>query len=181
MPQADERHLLLEHNEEVLPHGDAGERKVPEAQSLIEPSSETATPRKKDEIPHNLPLRPFETSEHVWPFSRYRDIFYGESEPEPKLEMKEETKRGDFAGDQAQKGDVKDEGAAHLSAEEAKTEKKEEGYAEKTPVAVPARAPEKEIIPVPLTKGDEKLVVLACVMLLVILLLLGYMYSNGRL
>jgi hypothetical protein len=33
----------------------------------------------------------------------------------------------------------------------------------------------------PLTKEDESLVFLAGVMLLVIILILGYMYSNGRL
>lgn len=147
MPQTDENHLLSDHNQE----------KAEEPQSLIEPSPLPAQ-AKKEELPHNLPLRPFETSEHVWPFSRYKDVFYGDIETKP---LKEE------AGKEP----------AVTAEAETKTEEVQVVKKEERPTAVP----EVEIVPVPLTKGDEGLVILACIMLLAILLLLGYMYSNGRL
>ena len=53
----------------------------------------------------------------------------------------------------------------------------------KKPIKIgPVQEEEKIIVEkVPMTKGDESLVFLAGVMLLVIILILGYMYSNGRL
>ena len=38
--------------------------------------------KKETEIPANLPLLPFESSSHVWSFSRYKDVFHGETMPE---------------------------------------------------------------------------------------------------
>jgi hypothetical protein len=51
------------------------------------------------------------------------------------------------------------------------------------PAILPVTPHEEEIVAeaVPMTKGDESLVMLAGVMLVAILLILGYMYSNGRL
>ncbi len=50
------------------------------------------------------------------------------------------------------------------------------------PKVVPIKVEEDVVLEkIPLTKGDESLVFLAGVMLLVIILILGYMYSNGRL
>lgn len=181
-PPIDEHHLLLDHNTET-PVAEGGvpafvpiPDKANDPQSLV--SSGQLTRTQKDEIPHNLPLRPFETSDHVWPFSRYRDVFYGDS-PEPKMETKEEKKietEPTLATIKGETGGTGIEMAAVLPPPEA---------IQIEPVHVPdpsSHPPlEKEIVPVPLTKSDEKLVILACVMLVAILLLLGYMYSNGRL
>ncbi len=179
IPQVDENHLLLEHNEDIpsgasmqSPRTDTSEAAP---QSLIQqPVGETHP--EKDELPHNLPLRPFETSEHIWPFSRYRAVFFGEGE----------------------KKEVEPSAPATQSTTEAiipETEIKVPEKAPIVPVDVNVGAPketllppiqnpvtlEKEIVPVPMTKGDEKLVITAAVMLVAILILLGYMYSNGRL
>lgn len=106
---------------------------------------------REEKIPDNLPLLPFESSPHVWSFSRYKDVFHGEVMPN------------------------KEELAQH------------------TTVVAPVVVPQKQVIPdvsledeivvekIPLNKNDESLVFLAGVMLLGIILILGYMYSNGRL
>ncbi len=112
------------------------EEKIKEPESLIVPIKENYF-KKEVELPDNLPLRPFESAPHVWPFSKYKDVFYGEVMP--TLSQEE-----------------------HIEAEKNKIEK-------------------IRLDPVPLTKKDESLILLASTMLLVILMLLGYMYSNGRL
>lgn len=152
-PQVDGNHLLVGQTE--LPVPEKGEEAVPVVESLVTSAPEHVL--SKDELPHNLPLRPFETSDHVWPFSRYRDVFYGEQElkveePEPVQEQKQPVPL--------------------------ETKKEENVPVQPKPVA---SEPEVELIPVPLSKGDEGLVFLACIMLIAVLFLLGYMYSNGRL
>ena len=138
-------HTLLAHNEDqetVSIEEEKQESKIieekheSEPQSLIVPERDLSY-KKDNELPSNLPLRPFETTHHIWPFSRYKDVFYGEVMPILKKDEKE----------MAEKNIIE-----HIHLEST-----------------------------PLTKNDEKLIVLACTMLLVILLLLGYMYSNGRL
>lgn len=177
----DEKHLLLDHNKDDQ---NPEERTVaalesspaPEPQSLIQ-NQDAPVRQKKDEIPHNLPIRPFETSDHVWPFSRYRDVFFGESEGEIK-----EAQAAVVPG-AAGKGNVKEEMRVEnpivIPQEEVVNNKKEEVVLQ--PIIVPAPVPKKELAPAPLTKTDERLVVIAAIMLVAILLLLGYMYSNGRL
>ncbi len=166
-PMVDDKHLLLAHNDDeaVEEHGvhEGSEEKPTEAvpvvvpvveqQSLVSPalvhSSET-----RDGLPHNLPLRPFETSEHIWPLSRYKDVFYG---------------------------NVAEETHTETSQPEIKvTPKAEERVAYTPPTKFQPFIPTQTPAPQP-SSGDEKLVIMACIMLLVILLLLGYMYSNGRL
>ncbi|MFA5132195.1 MAG: hypothetical protein WC444_02595 [Candidatus Paceibacterota bacterium] len=187
----DETHELLEHNpqeelpvepviesvegpaaEEVLPipaeatvvvpevvpeitKYEVAEIKVSEPQSLIEPveyiaAKEKSLQKVEAEIPHNLPLRPFESTESVWPFSRYKDIFFGEIMPTPKVEEGKDVK------------------------EAVKVVEKEK-IIEKHIVIDNVR-----IAKTPLTGKDEKIIALAAAMLVVILLLLGYMYSNAR-
>jgi hypothetical protein len=106
----------------------------------------------REELPHNLPLKPFETSEHVWPFSRYRDIFYGESEGKPKPETVEKTPVPVSIPDPKRNAPVSDGSKVEV-----------------------------HITPTPMSKGDEKLVMLASMLFVIVILLLGYMYSNGRL
>jgi hypothetical protein len=115
---------------------------------------------KEADIPEDLPLLPFESSPHVWSFSRYKNVFHGER----------------ASGRDAEKPQVDF------------LEQKKEAFPS---IAKPQVTPfvpvkkeddqEVELQKTPLTRGDESLVVLAGVMLLVIILILGYMYSNGRL
>ncbi len=134
-----EETIISEVVEPEMPHViEQQEPEVPqvEPQSLIVEELPNI-PKVQGEPPHNLPVRPFESTPHVWPFSRYKDVFYGEVMP--KLSVPE-----------------------HVEAEKQKVE-------------------HIHVEPVPLTKKDEKLIVLASTMLLIIILLLVYMYSNGRL
>ncbi|MEZ0208549.1 MAG: hypothetical protein ACAH17_00025 [Candidatus Paceibacterota bacterium] len=134
---------------------------TPEPQSLTQ-STEVVVGARRDELPHDLPLRPFETSDHIWPFSRYKDVFYGEAESE-----KQETKPTlpvVIAKEVVLPVEIK---------------------AAPAPVIreVPAPTPVSKQEPLPLDSGtgEDKLVLVASVMLLAVLLILGYMYSNGRL
>ncbi len=146
-PTVEGDHLLLSHNpetEEVTVTPVTLEKvtfveHVEEPQSLIIPPVKVVSPKEEVEPPHNLPLRPFETTPHIWSFARYKDVFHGESIPQKEVEV------------------IVDR-----------------------PVVVPVFVPVATPQTIPLDKKDESLVVLASVCLLVILLLLGYMYSNGR-
>ena len=134
----------------------------PETHSLMK--SESSLPEKKKtkeaDIPLELPLLPFESSPHVWSFSHYKNTFHGDDKnSEPKKEP-------------------------------APPEKKEALFypVESKPVAAPTLSStnnvedeEVSLEKTPLTRGDESLVFLASVMLLVIILILGYMYGKGRL
>jgi hypothetical protein len=120
-------------------------------------------------IPDNLPLLPFESSPHVWSFSRYKNVFHSEpKQPEvpqvtprtvtpvfnetAKIVLPSPLPKIEVPPQPPQQDSYSGKGGEELSVEK-----------------------------VPLTKGDESLVFLAGVMLLVIILILGYMYSNGRL
>lgn len=150
-----------------------------ERQSLVIELKPYAHP-KKDELPHNLPLRPFETSEHVWPFSRYRDVFFGEDAEQPHL-VEETPPRVEVVAP------VVPSVSQVIVTEPAQVQS--EVPKENDDVTLD-RMFKRELDPAPVfiqqtvsrqMHGEEKLVVTACVMLLVILMLLGYMYSNGRL
>ncbi len=113
--------------------------------------------KKQEEIPGNLPLLPFESSPHIWSFARYKDFFHGETP------VKEEVKLITVM--------PSEEKVIPVVVEE-----------KPKPKVVPIKVEEDVVLEkIPLTKGDESLVFLAGVMLLVIILILGYMYSNGRL
>lgn len=152
-----------------------------EQESLIVPKKEDAPRKISEHIPEDLPLLPFESSPHVWSFSRYKDVFHGEVMP--KKEDGKEIKEIPVVIT------VEPVAVAHVIP---------------TPVAEPVPTyqipPARPIAPikprvffppeedeevslekVPMTRGDESLVFLAGVMLLGIILILGYMYSNGRL
>ncbi len=179
----DIEHRIMEHNPEDIV---VEEKKVThevqttqtliksqEPQSLIEPLVTTPVRSPEDELPHNLPLRPFESTTHVWPFSRYKDVFHGEVMPtkasqedkklKPRLEIREQ----------------------ELEREVQKPIEKE---VVRERVIETQKIIEKHVVVdhvhierTPLTGKDEKLIILASTMLLAVLLLLGYMYSNGRL
>lgn len=119
--------------------------KTTEPESLIIPTVTQTAPAKKVDPPGNLPLKPFESSDHVWPLSRYNDVFHGDVPP------------------------VLSRTEAKLVEEHKDDHKKEE--------------PEK-VVKLKRTGfdgEDEGLILLTGISLLIVLLLLAYMYSNGRL
>lgn len=112
---------------------------------------------KESEIPPDLPLLPFESSPHVWSFSRYKNVFH-KDDSSVAINIKPDLVE-EFISTPAIKPPV-------IFDEKIKEVKEDE---------------EISVEKVPLTRGDESLVFLAGLMLLVIILILGYMYSNGRL
>lgn len=118
---------------------------VIEPQSLIIPEVTHRTVPDQATPPENLPLKPFEATSHVWPFSKYKEVFHGEvmtplSESERAL-VKEVTKENIDT------------------------------------VVVPKKITVKRT---GFDGEDEGLIFLTATTLLIILLLLAYMYSNGR-
>lgn len=132
-----------------------------EPQSLIK-EDEVVSKRKQTPIPEDLPLLPFENSPHIWSFSRYKNVFHGD-EGNNTVKGSKEIPREEFIDNTILE---KPEPVVVHRQEQVKEPLVEEDFiVEKTP----------------LTKQDESLVFLAGIMLLVIILILGYMYSNGRL
>lgn len=162
----DPSRLLPEHTHELpmVIEEKKEEKPVAEPVSLVSSTKETG----REHLPHNLPLRPFETSEHIWPFSRYRDVFYGEEEGKNVVVAKESPKEESVPP-------------------KPKEERSTSGVFKPGPVVLPE--PKKVPLPPPVpapppsktSHADEGLVIMACCMLLMVLLILGYMYSNGRL
>jgi hypothetical protein len=136
-----------------------------EPESLIrhddEEVREERVEAKQAPLPGNLPLLPFESSPHVWSFSKYKDVFHGEVMPQ-----KEEPVTTKSSTPITKEYSVpREETVQKPLVARGNEEESEEVSLERTPM----------------TKGDESLVFLAGVMLLAIILILGYMYSNGRL
>jgi hypothetical protein len=119
--------------------------KVNEPQSLVSPIPVQSVPTTTVSPPDNLPLKPFESSDHVWPLSRYNDVFHGDVPP-------------------------------ILSRAESKLveEHKEEHKDEHPPKTIKLKRTGFD-------GEDEGLIALTGISLFVVLLLLAYMYSNGRL
>jgi hypothetical protein len=175
-PPVDDEHLLTTPRE--FSEVGSVEKLTTEPQSLIAEKA-GALMDKRETLPHNLPLRPFETSEHIWPFSRYRDVFYGDNLEETKDEIIPAPKQ-----EIAKEAPI----ILHVEIPTLETSREESMIKEIVPEKRVEPSMRKEVAepgpyrePIKLSGGDEKLVVTACVMLLVVLLLLGYMYSNGRL
>jgi hypothetical protein len=138
---------------------------VPQAQPMTEPQSliqheeiaEVKRPEKQVPLPSNLPLLPFESSPHVWSFSKYKDVFHSDAP------IHEEIKVISVMPEEASVKQVVQESP------------KVRTY--------PEMVKDEEVVieSVPLRKDDKPLVFLATIMLFAIILILGYMYSNGRL
>lgn len=128
-------------SEEVLPI------KVIEPQSLIVQEERIETPLKKLELPENLPLKPFESTPHIWPFSKYKEVFHGEVMPPLPTDERALVTSVTVSPEVIAKPIVK------------KIKIKRTGF----------------------DGEDEGLIFLTGTTLLIILLLLAYMYSNGRL
>ncbi|MEN9337757.1 MAG: hypothetical protein RIQ41_71 [Candidatus Parcubacteria bacterium] len=164
-------HLLAEGEPNLQPRVEATETREVES---LRTSNETGA---KEEFPHNLPLRPFETSEHVWPFSRYKDVFYGDDDV---VEEKVPTPTPTPAVQAVERPAFHEVEAVspHVTSEPPV----EQDVYTREPQAPRELAVNESITRtyVP-SKGDERLIILASSMLLFILLLLGYLYGNGRL
>lgn len=116
---------------------------------------EIPTPKKDaPEIPDELPLRPFEGSPHVWSFSKYKAMFFGDDAPQPEPPVVT---------------------PPTPQVTEPVTVHREEVVHQHVHVTVPV-----VFKPEPLSQKDKQLVITASVLLLVILLMLWYMYSQGR-
>lgn len=133
--------------------------KEPESLIVHEEISMRRNQERDVEIPGNLPLLPFESSPHIWSFSKYKDMFHKDTPYKEEIQlitvMPQEEKS-------SQQSSVK------VSSEAITTTSK-------------VFDEEVSLVKSPMTKGDESLVFLAGMMLFVIILILGYMYSNGRL
>lgn len=184
-PASDEDHMIeAPHGEEIHEPLPIPLPAVPEPESLIQKDASVPSP-SSEEFPHNLPLRPFETSEHIWPFSRYKDIFYGEDDVDSSpVQQHSEVQGTSPVQKVVAPSQMETRVDSPLNVKETVT-----NVVDQEPLLVPLRArflrheipeEEKKVVIVEKT-GDEKLVIMACIMLLAILLLLGYMYSNGRL
>lgn len=148
----DETKVLIQSAEVASDHliPDEETMEKEEKTSLIKDESpKKPTNKALEEIPHNLPLKPFDASPHVIPFSEYKETFHGKDE---KVIPHVQNVSGVINSTNT---------------------------VASVPVSVPAYVRSKK--PVPLSKSEKELVVMASVLLFVILILLSYMYSNGRL
>lgn len=135
-----------------------------EEESLIVPLEEKKSPQKQNHIPEDLPLVPFESSPHVWSFAKYKNVFHsGETISEEEVASIEQTR-------------------VAIETPEIKNNQELPPIKNK-PIDTKDKDDVEEIIveKTPMTREDESLVFLAGIMLLAIILILGYMYSNGRL
>ena len=133
-----------------------------EPQSLILSNESSFVQEKVISIepPHNLPLKPYDATPHIWSFARYKSIFYGTSKDED--EKVEEKKK-------EQVGGKPKEVIAPVTAVDSQTSSHHDSH---------------HVIHMhstPLSRDEHRLVLLSGTMLIAILLMLGYMYGHGRL
>ncbi|MDQ5962845.1 MAG: hypothetical protein QG653_652 [Patescibacteria group bacterium] len=105
--------------------------------------------KQEQQIPAELPLKPFESSPQVLTFSTYKDIFHGEKIPE------QETRQKPL--------EVHKDELVHIP---------DTGVIPRRYVFDPTE---------PLTGTDISLAFIVTLLILTILLLMGYMYTNDRL
>lgn len=117
-----------------------------EPQSLILPKEENRVLSPEIVPPENLPLKPFDSTPHIWPFSKYKEVFHGET----------------MASHQEEAVDASLGIASHEHSNHEHVGKK------------------LKIKRTGFDGEDEGLIFLTGTTLLIILLLLAYMYSNGR-
>jgi hypothetical protein len=171
--EVDVDHLLLDHypnteNEamlEVKKEGNVQKDENKEPESLIVENSpkEVVQPRVvESEPPHNLPVKPYEATSHVWSFARFKSIFFGDS-PREEVEAEDESK------------EVK-----KVEPTQPSIPKTSEGKPKVSIVTTHESTHVIEMKATPLSRDEYRLVLLASTMLLAILLLLGYMYGRGR-
>lgn len=108
----------------------------------------------KATLPDDLPLKPFDSSPNVWSFSRYKDIFYG-SEKEEEIEEEEISPK--------------------KIVKKVKTDNQSGGVQKKFKIT------EVTLEKVPVTTEDEGIIASIGMFLLIVILMVIYMYLNGRL
>lgn len=166
VPEVEVGHLLLDHYENKgddytdthpsldVQHTEAQSEPV----SLVVPPP-AFTIKRIEEPPHNLPVKPYEQTAHVWSFARFKSIFFGDSV-------------------------ASDETIVEEHHEEAKKIIPLPVVEQKKPVVAVIQSHDSshviEMKSTPLSRDEYRLVLLASMMLLAILLLLGYMYGHGR-
>lgn len=141
----DEGVMLFRESAPELPSGEVGE------DHLLESSyqEEIKSAKQEQQIPSDLPLKPFDTSPQVLTFSTYKEIFHGEKVSEAEKIP---------PGQQIHKDEL-----VHIPYT---------GVIPRRYVFDPTE---------PLTGTDISLTFIVTLLLLTILLLIGYMYTNGRL
>lgn len=102
------------------------EKKETQIESLIVPKAvvENYSPSKKveQELPHNLPILPFEDTKKAWTFSKYIDFFYGKFHSKTKEEKVNEVEDKNIKAETKQ--EIKDEIKEELTRELRLNEKK---------------------------------------------------------
>lgn len=138
------------------------------SQATTQPEAVTNIPQAKKsplyggEIPNNLPVVPFEIShDTIWTFDKYKDAFHKEGEQTQSVSFEQTAVPTDML---ARTKEAVITTMPTIPAENANHSHRVVEFEE-----------------TPITKTDESLVVLASVMLLAIILILGYMYGQGRL
>lgn len=131
-----------------------------EPQSLIQPENITTPRVTHTEIPPDLPMRPFESSTHVWPFSKYIETFHNETAPPKEVTEKAVTNETSPVNSHPPE-----------KSNTTSTHNMEHDLVVKRPV----------IKRTGFDGEDEGLIFLTGSMLFIIIMLLAYMYANGRL
>ena len=133
--------------------------KEPESLIIHEDIPDTRPGDKVVEIPGNLPLLPFESSPHIWSFSHYKDIFHGGASEKEEIKV-----------------------ITVMPTEKKQQESVYQQLIPEKPLIKKVMLNEEVTIEAtPYSREDRSLVFLAGAMLFVIIMILGYMYSNGRL
>lgn len=121
---------------------------VPQVDIVQASSLNIHNEEKQIEPPLNLPLKPFESTQHVWPFSKYKEVFHGDVMPPLSQEERVLVQGPTVKKDETEKEVVKKVRVKKIGGFDGE---------------------------------DEGLIFLTGISLLIILFLLAYMYSNGRL
>jgi hypothetical protein len=129
-------------------------------ETVVQPAQQQPHVEEAQHLPEGLPLKAFDSSEHVWTFSEYKEKFHG-GVPTPLVKKEEKPKP-----------------APQILVEVPKPSPVP--VQTLTPQGIPAKKKSIELDE-PLTGSDLSLIVVVSFLFLVIILLVGYMYSNGRL
>lgn len=129
-----------------------------EISSLIVQKEENFFKRKESAPPDNLPLKPFDSAPHIWPFSKYKEIFEKDVD---RISHQEEVGQNNIIKEQEVVNEIPKNEA--LKNEPIKSDHLQTLEKEKK-----------------LEKEDLSLLFIVILTILVISLLIIYMYSNGR-
>ncbi len=157
-PQVDEKHLLAQHEE--APQSVSFDAVIPSPDKA--PIASPYPPKEaepiathvplEEHLPASLPVKPFDASPQVLTFSKYKDMYHG-GEIVPVLQKGGRTIISSSTGEEL----------VHIP---------NTGFIPKRYVFDPTE---------PLTGTDVSLVFIVSMLIIIIVLLMGYMYTNGRL